>query len=154
MLSIAGRKKKRARSTESSFEKTFAEAVSRKSWHIAVNGERGWPDRYFVGGVWVEFKVLDGWGPQLEDGQPAKLTEIANGGDLVFYCALVPEDHTVIFQPWHKVRGLKSLKGVERFKYSDKRDLKEIFDAAVKENSELRDHERSDDGAEHASSAA
>ena len=153
MLSIAGRKKKRARSTETSFEAAFSSAQTLKNFHVNMNAP-GWPDRYFRGGIWIEFKVLDGWTNQLEDQQPAIMTFLEGLGDLVFYCALVPEDRTVIFQPWHKIRGLKSLKHVERFAYRDKRDLKEIFDAGVKENQELRDHDGRDDEPEHIGCAA
>jgi hypothetical protein len=153
VLSITGRKKKRARSTESSFEAAFSGAQSRKNFHVNM-GSAGWPDRYFRGGIWIEFKVLDGWAPQLEKEQPAIMTYLERIGDLVFYCALVVEDHTVIFKPWHYIRGLKSLKHVERFAYRDKRDLKEMFDAAMPKDREFRNHEPSKHGPEQASCAA
>jgi hypothetical protein len=132
VLTIAGRLKKRGRSTESSFESTFSAAQDRKNFHVNMQSA-GWPDRYFSGGIWIEFKVLDGWAPQLEREQPSIMTMLENMGDCVFYCALVPTDRTVIFKPWHVIKGRKSLKDIERFRYQDKRDLKEIFDAGVRE---------------------
>lgn len=143
MLTIAGRKKKRARSTETSFEGSFSAAQDRKNFHVNML-LAGWPDRYFQGGIWIEFKVLDGWTNQLEREQPAILTYLENMGDLVFYCALVVEDHTVIFKPWHEIKGLKSLKNVERYHYKNKLDLKEMFDAATKDHKFLDRRDRAE----------
>ena len=132
ILSVASRPKRRARVTETSFEKAFAKALlacGLKSWHMNCR-EAGWPDRYVVGGIWIEFKVVDALGINngTEPEQRAKLHELERSGDKAFYCARF-EDKVVI-APWHAVAG-KSLAHVPRYAYRDGRDLEQIVQQVI-----------------------
>jgi hypothetical protein len=92
-LSVASFKKKKRRTSESSFEDRFAQAVrraGRESYHPQYK-EPGWPDRYINGGAWAELKVLDELAANTKSGlrkeQVPNMRERVRSGDDAFYFA-------------------------------------------------------------------
>lgn len=128
-LRVARFSKKPRRTSEHSFEDTWAKAalaVGYPSWHMNV-GEAGWPDRYVKGGIWCELKSLDTLG--IVNGtnieQRIKLNELHAAGDRTYYCAKY--ENSVIFQPWPVIRATRNLATLERFGYRKRIDLEEII---------------------------
>lgn len=129
-LSVASFKKKKRTTKESSFEDNFALAVKdcgKKSWHISSR-ERGWPDRYVVGGYWFELKSLDTFGitHDLKPEQIAKLNELHANGDKCFYCAKYQD--AFILVPWADFKeGNKEPIRFERYHYRTRADITEAL---------------------------
>lgn len=128
MLTVSSSSKGPRRVTEKSFEKAFGralEACGRTNWHMNCR-EAGWPDRYVVGGIWIEFKSLDVFGKDngTEKEQRAKMSELERAGDRVFYCAV--SQKRVICAPWHTIKGA-DLSCITSYAYRDKRDLEQII---------------------------
>lgn len=121
-LIVARFQKKRARTTEAAVEKKLAAYLGKAgiiSWHMSCR-EGGWPDRYLVGGRWIEVKSLAYLGAEngLDPGQIIKLDELSQAGEKCFYFAKV-EDH-VIFMRWgdFKDAGMLPL-NCPRYAYAD-----------------------------------
>lgn len=85
------------RSTEASFERRFADRLSEMGIYSRHMSDHvpGLPDRYVVGGVWIEFKSLyraksvftcfEGMSPE----QHRTAGDLVKAGDQVFWCALL-----------------------------------------------------------------
>lgn len=128
-LRVARFSKKPRRTSEHSFEDTWAKAalaVGYPSWHMNVS-EAGWPDRYVKGGIWCELKSLHTLGTVNGTSveQRIKLNELHAAGDRTFYCAKY--ENSVILQPWSVIRATRNLATVERFAYKKRIDLEEII---------------------------
>lgn len=90
-MRVADFKKKKARTMEASFEKSFDAALAQLdivSDHMSCR-ERGWPDRYLGGGRWVELKSLEHLGTrhELKKEQVLKAKDLTKRGDKWWYCA-------------------------------------------------------------------
>lgn len=128
-LKLADFKKIKERSSEESFERIFVLALHEcgyESWHMSCR-DKGWPDRYVRGGIWIEMKSLKRLGKdtQLSTQQRGKLASLSGAGDRCFY--LAKWEDSVIFLPWAVAKTVTDLKTVERFRYRTKEDLKEMI---------------------------
>lgn len=128
-LKLSDFKKTKDRSTEESFERSFAVALHEcgyESWHMACR-EKGWPDRYVAGGIWIELKSLRRLGKDsgLSAAQRSKLHFLSAAGDRCFYLAKFED--SFIFKPWATIREVQDLRTVERYHYRTKDDLKEAI---------------------------
>lgn len=129
-LSVEAFKKKRARSSEHSFEKAFAVALGNcglRNWHMSCR-EAGWPDRYVKGGIWVEIKSLKWLGKQseLSQDQVAKLNDLARAGDRCYYLAKWEDSFVLV--PWAEFKN-KEMKPINctRYHYRTRADLEEAI---------------------------
>ena len=135
-LSVSSFKKKKRRTSEGSFEATFAKAcraVGYTTWHISSR-ERGWPDRYLGAGIWVELKSLEHFGEshELKPEQIAKLNELTAGGDRCFYCAKWQDSFVLV--PWDKFKRVnKKPLNCERFHYRTQKDIEEAIKWVIKQ---------------------
>jgi hypothetical protein len=123
-LSVSDFKKKKRRTLEKNFEKTFYKALEACGYpneHMAMR-EPGWPDRYAKGGVWIELKSLDTLGTDNGTSKDQKriLSMLDRWGDHVFYCAKFED--SFILKPWSEIRG-RNLKDVERYHYRRREDI-------------------------------
>ena len=94
-------KGRKGRTKESSSENSFCNAIGLWSAHVeSYHGGGGWPDRYFGGGLWVEFKAFmfirksyKGRPPALHklvrESQKRRIPELIAQGDRVFVCVFV-----------------------------------------------------------------
>jgi len=105
--------KTRSRSTEAAFEKRFAKALTRLgllSYHTSEKFISGIPDRYVVGGNWIEFKAIPYTGKRqitpvrfFSASQKLWMNRLGEAGDRVWVCILFqPENGNplAILCPW------------------------------------------------------
>lgn len=105
-------------STEASFEKRVADVLQKKiglfTYHVAERYYAGIPDRYVVGGNWVEFKVIGYSGNRkvnphrlFSPSQRVFLDKFSNSGDRTWACIGFqgPDGpQTCVIAPWHEFR--------------------------------------------------
>ena len=103
-------------STEAAFERRFAiylDDMGIMSRHNSDRYEIGIPDRYVVGGNWIEFKVMDISGKRkvkplrlFETEQKNKLTEYHEAGDRSWVAIQFQGkiDPIVLFLPWYRFK--------------------------------------------------
>ena len=112
-LSVNKDSRKPSKSTESSQEKRVAAILADFglfSYHTADRHTPGVPDRYIVGGSWIEFKVLPCRGNRpvfltrgFSPPQKNWLKNLHDKGDFTFGCVFVyPEmgEPRMVFRPW------------------------------------------------------
>lgn len=112
-LSVNKESRKASKSTEGRQEKRVAQILSDFglfSYHTADRFTPGVPDRYMVGGTWIEFKILACRGNRpifltrgFTPAQKNWLKNLHDKGDFTFGCIFVyPEvgDPRMILRPW------------------------------------------------------
>lgn len=125
VLRVSSFEKKERKVREGAFEDTFAKALLAAGYpseHMNMR-DAGWPDRYVVGGIWIELKVIDVLGirTELEKEQKIRLNLLHQMGDRTFYCAKF--EHSIILKPWPLIRATEKLCDVERYAYRTREDL-------------------------------
>ncbi len=131
MLSVSKFPKGRKATTEKSFERSFSEKLGVYSRHMS-DAMPGLPDRYVPGGIWIEFKSIVfkrdvAFGAGLTVEQEREMTRLSDGGDDVFYCALLQHENgckmiwLVNWRVRHLLKGRYSLEGLQSmtFMYPD-----------------------------------
>lgn len=116
-LTVRANVRDRKGSIESRFERRVADALKKLglfSYHVAERWYAGIPDRYVVGGNWIEFKVIPCSGTRAVNPirlfKPAQrnfLDKFAASGDRTWACVMFQpekgEPHMVLL-PWHTLR--------------------------------------------------
>lgn len=114
-LTVRATVRDRKGSTEARFEARVAEVLKSLglfSYHVAERWYAGIPDRYVVGGNWIEFKVVPCSGKRsvnpvrlFKPHQRNFLDKFSASGDRTWACVMFQpengEPHMVI-QPWHR----------------------------------------------------
>lgn len=133
MLRVSSKKSPARLSTEAAFEKKFAAALWRaglKSHHTAEKFIQGMPDRYVMGGNWVEIKQIPYTGTRkitpsrfFSPAQRLWLDGLHAGGDRTWALVLFQGDGGdphVILCPWVVLRdaGQMSPAQIEEVSYS------------------------------------
>jgi len=116
-LTVRATVRSRKGSTEATFEKRVADVLKKLglfSYHVAERWYAGIPDRYVVGGNWIEFKVIPCSGTRavnpyrlFKPGQRNFLDKFAKSGDRTWACVMFqPEagEPYMILLPWHEFR--------------------------------------------------
>lgn len=129
-MRVAEFKKRKRRTSEASFEKSFDAALYElgiASWHMSCR-EPGWPDRYLGNGRWVELKSLEHLGSrhELRKEQIPKLNELTRAGEACFYCAKWQDSFILIAWEDFKAHGMIPEK-CPRYHYRTKADIKEAI---------------------------
>jgi len=117
VLSVKAPRRQKNRISEATFEGKFGKGLKVRglySWHTSDQFKPGVPDRYVVGGNWIEFKAIPYTGKRaitperfLSPAQKNELTRLHESGDRAWVCILFqPEqgEATVMLCPWVVLR--------------------------------------------------
>ncbi len=117
VLSVSAPRRQKNRISEAVFEGKFSKclkAIGLYNWHTSDQFKPGVPDRYVVGGNWIEFKAIPYTGKRamtperfFSPAQKNELTRLHERGDRAWVCILFqPErgDATVLLCPWVVLR--------------------------------------------------
>lgn len=123
VLTVKAPRRSKSRISEATFEGKFAKSLKRLglyNWHTADNFKPGVPDRYVVGGNWIEFKAIPYVGTRqitptrfFKPAQQNELTRLHEAGDRAWVCILFqPEqgDARVLLCPWVVLRDFGPMK--------------------------------------------
>ncbi len=116
-LTVRATIRDRKGSIESRFEKRVAEVLKQLglfSYHVAERWYAGIPDRYVVGGNWIEFKVVPCSGKRrvnpyrlFSPGQRNFLDKFSKSGDRTWACVMFQPyegEPYMVLLPWHDFR--------------------------------------------------
>ncbi len=125
-LSVKAPRRQKNRISEATFEGKFAKILKTGglySWHTSDQFKPGVPDRYVVGGNWIEFKAIPFTGKRamtpvrfFSPAQKNELTRLHDNGDRAWVCILFqPEqgEATVMLCPWVVLRDKGQMTPVE-----------------------------------------
>lgn len=117
VLSVKTPRRQKNCISEAVFEGKFAKcltAIGLYNYHTADQFKPGVPDRYVVGGNWIEFKAIPYSGNRaitperfFDPVQKNELTRLHDGGDRAWVCILFQPEHgeaTVLLCPWVALR--------------------------------------------------
>lgn len=117
-LTVRSKLPTRQSTTEARFEKRVASCLAElglMSYHTSEKYYAGIPDRYVVGGNWIEFKILPCGGrrsvsprSKFKPQQKQYLSKFHENGDRTWACIMFQPKHGeayIVLVPWHRMQS-------------------------------------------------